>query len=38
MSTEREFITSELAKTVVGSWEAAPHSILKVVLSLIRLM
>ena len=24
MSTEREFITSELAKTVVESWEAAP--------------
>ena len=38
MSTVREFTTAELAKTVVESWEAAPPSILKVVLSLLRLL
>ena len=38
MSTVGEFTTAELAKTVVESWEAAPHSILKVVLSLLRLL
>jgi len=38
MSTVREFTTEELAKTVVDSWEAAPPSILKVVLSLLQLL
>ena len=38
MSTVREFTTAELAKTVVESWEAAPPSILKVVLSMLRLL
>ena len=38
MSTIREFTTAELAKTVVDSWEAAPPSILKVVLSLLQLL
>jgi len=38
MSTVREFTTEELAKTVVESWEAAPPSILKVVLSLLQLL
>ncbi len=38
MSTVHEFTTAELAKTVVESWEAAPPSILKVVLSLLRLL
>lgn len=38
MNTVGEFTTAELAKTVVESWEAAPPSILKVVLSLLRLL
>lgn len=38
MSTAREFTSAELAKTVVESWEAAPQSILKIVLSLLRLL
>ena len=38
MSTVREFTTEELAKTVVESWEAAPPSILTVVLSLLQLL
>ena len=38
MSTVREFTTEELAKTIVESWEAAPPSILKVVMRLLRLL
>ena len=38
MSTGREFTTTELANTVVESWEGAPPSILKVVLSLVQLL
>ena len=38
MTTVREFSTEELSKTVIESWEAAPPSILKVVLSLLQLL
>ena len=38
MTTVREYTTEELAKTIVESWEAAPPSILKVVMSLLQLL
>lgn len=38
MSTEREFTTAELAETLIGSWEAAPPSILKITTALVRLL
>ncbi len=38
MSSVREFTTAELAKTIAETWEAAPPSILKVVLRLLQLL